>query len=97
MNAKEQVLQWVRKANPQTIDYHPGDKLKTSPQYMTMGLQELLISLEDWTEVPVDFTGTILTFYLDDGILEYQLTKNLHQQPDPFYEYLVPLIDNDSW
>lgn len=68
-----------------------------------MGLQELLNALcllgahsiiGDWKT-----HGTIngiLAFYSGDGdaLFKYDLTQNLHNQPDEFYTSLLPLIND---
>lgn len=65
-----------------------GEDLEESDGYeilgSDMGLQELLIALKT-RDISIESCGALM-----DSI--YDLTKNLHNQDDSFYEALLPLI-----
>jgi hypothetical protein len=92
--AKQRVLEWVRSKNPQTMD--KDFEILGSD----MGLQELLIAWiakvdEQYHPHSPKERDHKYQWGSHKILGQFDLTENLHNQSEDFYENILSLISND--
>lgn len=106
MNSKlSQIQAKIREVCPETVDYHPGDRLRTTPGYRTLGLPHVLRAIGEGSGRQYEYVlgldghilemrgGTELGLMTFEGTGVYwNLYESLAHQDDSVIDFLFTIL-----